>query len=681
MKSLLSVALSLSLLASALGPGASAAVVANLATPAAPTVSVTPVAPLGAGISQGMQITPALMTPGLGATLSLPMTPALQSVQTLSPLTGAQAAPVARPVAAVAVTQAAPIQTLRGSKELRQAVQAAQDPGETPFAKTMKDLSREMPEFNNMGSGESKTAAEADFQARIGEPAAVTAAASQDDMVEFIVTAKDGSGRQVTQDIYPTYLSEGVSPQKVETALQQQFSQLGVTKSLLGVHAAVPLGTLSKINAAVLRVPESQSASLMNALQTLGLDVQVGRKFSLPQPMAAEPEAKTVGLKEMAKIIRADKLQDELKKVLGEPTPPAPAAQQARPSFLASIAQSFGKFFRRMAFGVAVSNPVLPWALLDSWSFVDHPFMKGHFIKSVANDDDGESHGTHTGGTVVGMDPWNFHGRNYNIFPNGSASEADILFKLNMAQQDGALATTNSWGDGSGNPAGAIEKLFAKTASEGVHHSISAGNAGSSKNTIGGPAIMFQNADLVINGKVIGQVKRIKAIAASDADKKTAYFSSRGKGSRTTARDPKYKDWPQKPDESGVGVNLVAPVPKGSNVAELGGPGASMSGTSMSNPGVFGGFMLLTRGILVLLADVLPKLPTKELQLFAMDLARYSMTQTAQKVAPLDEVGDGFVDIWASYEYAAKLLKDSAPKPILTRIHQFIFGGDLEWAK
>jgi hypothetical protein len=518
-----------------------------------------------------------------------------------------------------------------------------------------------MPEFNGMGSGESKAAAEQDFQARIGEPGAATVSGSQDDMVEFIVSAKEGSGRQVTQDIYPSYLSPGISLQKVETALQQQFSQLGVTKSLLGVHSALPLGTLSKINTAVLRVPESQSASLMNALQTLGLDVQIGRTFSLPKPMEAEPSARTVGLKEMAKVIGVDKLQAELRKALGDPTPPAPAAQteKSKPSILSAV----GDLFRRMARAAPVVNPVLPWALLDSWSFVDHPFMKGHFIKSVANDDDGESHGTHTGGTVVGMDPWNFHGRNYNIFPKGSATESDILFKLNMAQQDGALATTNSWGDGSGNPAGAIEKLFAKTAAEGVHHSVSAGNAGPSKNTIGGPAIMTYEVDLVINGKVIGKVKRIKAIAASDADKKTASFSSRGKGSRTTSRKPEYKDWPQKPDESGVGVNLVAPVPKGKVVEELGGPGASLSGTSMSNPGVFGAFLLLTRGILVLLKDDLPKLAQKELTLLAMDLARYSMTQTALKVAPVDEVGDGFIDVWAAYEHAAKLLKDSAPAP------------------
>ena len=177
------------------------------------------------------------------------------------------------------------------------------------------------------------------------------------------------------------------------------------------------------------------------------------------------------------------------------------------------------------------------------------------------------------------------------------------------------------------------------------------------------------SVDLVVNGKVVGKVKRIKAIAASDADKKTAYFSSRGPGSSTTARNPEqYKNYPQKPDESGVGVNLVAPVPKGSNVAELGGPGSSMSGTSMSNPGVFGAFLLLTRSILVLLKDKLPVVPTAQQTQFAMDLARFAMTQTAEKVAPVDEVGDGFINVSNAFQYADKLLQDNAPSGFKARV-------------
>jgi hypothetical protein len=104
-----------------------------------------------------------------------------------------------------------------------------------------------------------------------------------------------------------------------------------------------------------------------------------------------------------------------------------------------------------------------------------------------------------------------------------------------------------------------------------------------------------------------------------------------------------------------------------------------MSGTSMSNPGVFGGFMLLTRGILVLAKDLLPVMPAAQLNQFVMDLARYSMTQTAEKVAGPNEVGDGFVNIQAAYDLAVKLLKDNAPAPVkwAVRFHNLmrsIFG-------
>lgn len=655
MKRTLSSVLSLSLLA--LGPGAPAyaQMVSGASLRTAPSAPIVPVAPVGLGGSALSGTS--LIAPSLG--LSLPQAPALKALPTVKAVAAAQAlqAPRANLSANGTIAQKA-FQTSEGQP--------------TPFAQTMQALSEKTPDYKDMSAGASKETAQQDFSARIGEGSNVSAAPAADPTasVELLVSAAEGSGRQITQDVYPAYLSEkSLGVQALETALTKQLMTFGITRSLLSVHGAQALGTIAQINTAVLRVPAKDADSLQATLNALGLQVQVGRTFSTPKPMQAEPQARTVGLKEMNAVIGADKLQAELKKVLGEPAAPAPQAAQAP-----SLFQRAKAWVKKNLLGVAPENPVLPWALLDSWSFVDHPFMKGHFLKSVANDDDGEAHGTHTGGTVVGVDIFNFHGRNYNIFPNGSASEGDILFKLNMAQQDGALATTNSWGDGSGNPEGAIEKLFVKQAAAGMHHSISAGNAGPGKNTIGGPAIAYENVDLVINGKVIGQVKRIKAVAASDADKKTAYFSSRGPGSRITSRNPEqYKDYPQKPDESGVGVNLVAPVPSGKTVEELGGPGASMSGTSMSNPGVFGSFLLLTRSILVLLKDTLPTgLAGPELTQFAMDLARYAMTQTAEKVAPANEVGDGFVNVWAAFEYSAKLLKENAPQPAVSQLHRLV---------
>ncbi len=680
MKKSLSLSLSLSLVLSAFSPGLASARMITKVSPTSPLTA--PIGPLGAGLTgNSLRLTPGLDAPTLGGGLQLITAPSLPS---LTPQVGIQASPIAQAVSPAQIaaqpvsnigTSLTPILPLTGNSNLRRTIKAVQPdqtaPAKTPFGRTMRALFAKTPEFSRMNGADAHSAADRDFQARIGResgPAAVSAVDASGN-VEIIVMAREGSGQQLTQDVLPASLATGMSAKSLELELNNQFGRLGITKSFLKAHNASAIGTVAKINAAVIQAPEGQSGSLLAALRRMGHDAQIGRRFSVPESMTAEPTAKSVGLKETAKLVKADKLQNELKKVLGEPTPPAPPTQETKTKAnpLTRMMKAVGNAFRRVFLGVAVTNPVLPWAILDSFAWVDHPYMKDRFLKSVTNENDGQTHGTHTASTVVGMDIFNYHGRNYNIFPNGRASESDILFKMNMAQKDGALATTHSWGDGGGNPAGAIEKLFTKMSAEGVHHSVSAGNSGYyGANRIGGPAIAFYNADLKINGKVVGKVKRIKAVAASDADKKTASFSSRGPGSQTTSRGDQYKDWPQKPDESGMGVNLIAAAPpgKGSHNEELGGQGMSMSGTSMSNPGVFGAFMLLTRGILVLLADQLPKMSQKELTEFSMDLARYSMTETAEKVDSADKVGDGFIDVWAAYEFAAKTLKENQPAPL-----------------
>ena len=72
--------------------------------------------------------------------------------------------------------------------------------------------------------------------------------------------------------------------------------------------------------------------------------------------------------------------------------------------------------------------------------------------------------------------------------------------------------------------------------------------------------------------------------------------------------------------------------------------------------------------------DYLPATATAAQTQFAMDLARYAMTQTAEKVAGPTEVGDGFVNVWTAYEYAAKTLKDNAPGKILPKVRSFLRG-------
>lgn len=620
MKRSLSILVASAVLAMSMGPAAPSAFAQVAASarshaPSAPMMGLPSLAPSLGTLQSAM---PLAAAPSLGLASSLAAAPALAASAVAIPAAAAAPAPAGALAAIYRTAEGAP----------------------SAFALSMAALSAAAVDTKDMGASESREAAGTDFAKRIG----------QADEVELLLSAPEGAGQVMTEDVYPVALAKpGVSFKDVDAAMSRQLEKLGVSPRTLEAHGARAVGAVSKINTAVLKVSANEAELLKAVLEAQGLKVQRGRIFEVPKPQAAEPMARSVGLKEMSKIIGADKLQAELAKVLGDP--------DAKPSFLARAKAWVGKLF-----GATVENPVLPWAVLDTWVAATHPYLAGRFTKNVDNKPDSETHGTHTASTVVGVDRWNYAGRNYNIFPGGSASESDILFKMNMAQEDGALGTTHSWGDGSGNPDGAIEKLFIKGAEAGIHHSVSAGNAGSRKNTIGGPAIAVYTTDLVINGKVIGKVKRIKAIAASDADKKTASFSSRGPGSRITSTKPEYKDYPQKPDESGVGVNLVAAVPSGATVPELGGPGAAMSGTSMSNPGVFGGFLLLTRGILVLLKDGLPAGTTAARTQIAMDLARYAMTQTAEKVAGTDEVGDGFINVWAAFELAGKILKDAAKK-------------------
>jgi len=598
MKRSLSIAVSFAILATSFAPSAMAQVAASarVSAPLAPALGLPTLAPA-----------PALFN---GA-------PSLNSVSLAPALSAPSVAPAPVPSALAAIYR-----TPEGNP--------------TPFAVTMNALSAAAVPTKDMPGDGASAAAGQDFANRIGQ---------SEGEVELLLSAPEGAGQVMTEDVYPTGMIPNQSFRQQGEAMERQLERLGVSPRTLEAHNARAIGAVSKINTAVLKVSAQDAEILKAVLEAQGLTVQRGRTFEVPRPQQAEPSARSVGLKEMSKIIGADKLQAELAKVLGDP--------DAKPSFVARALKWIGNLF-----STPVENPRLPWAVLDTWVATSHPYIAGRITKSVANAADSETHGSHTASTVIGVDRWNYEGRNYNIFPGGSASESDILFKMNMAQEDGALGTTHSWGDGSGNPAGAIEKLFVKGAEAGIHHSVSAGNAGR-KNSVGGPAIAVYETDLVINGKVIGKVERIKAVAASDADKKTASFSSRGPGSRITSTKPEYKNYPQKPDESGVGVNLIAAVPTGATVAELGGPGAAMSGTSMSNPGVFGAFLLLTRGILVLLKDGLPEGPSAARTQLAMDIARYAMTQTAEKVAGPDEVGDGFINVWAAFEYAGKLLKGS----------------------
>jgi ABC-type lipoprotein release transport system permease subunit len=83
-----------------------------------------------------------------------------------------------------------------------------------------------------------------------------------------------------------TIIGDGLRRRKIRTAL-----------SVLGIAiAATALFTLVSLR-------QGYEAGMRAELENMGLKVQIGRTFRLPKPMDAEASAKTVGLKEMSKII------------------------------------------------------------------------------------------------------------------------------------------------------------------------------------------------------------------------------------------------------------------------------------------------------------------------------------------------------------------------------------------
>ncbi|MBI4375900.1 MAG: hypothetical protein HY549_05560 [Elusimicrobia bacterium] len=458
---------------------------------------------------------------------------------------------------------------------------------------------------------------------------------------------------------------------RVEERLWEQSGRAGLPADWVGRFQARPLGSIALINTMVYAVPAERQAEFIADLRARGYDAQAGKVYRVPEPVLIEPGlVAEIGLREMAKLIGADKLQAEIERVIG---PPAP--------------------------GVA-ANLRIPWALMDTYMQSDsHPYLKGRFLKEIAGAPDGQYHGFHVGGITIGSDRYNYEGHGLNIFPKGSATEGDILLKLNMAVSElGVITTGNSWGDRQGQVSDRfmpgqtggdkIGTLMEKQALElGVHHSISAGNSGSRPNTTGGPAIGTAQVGLELHGKKIGLLDRMQAIAAGDANRVIATFSSRGKWSPWITRnnaDGRLNDYPRRPARTAIGVQVIAPLPPGSgrHIDELGGPGGPLSGTSMSRPQDHGAKMLLARALLVLLGDYIPASSDPRAQLaLVLDIAEWAMAQSAQKhneEADYEiKYGNGFIDVWRAFELAAATMKASAPASLLRMARASAYGEQL----
>jgi hypothetical protein len=244
-------------------------------------------------------------------------------------------------------------------------------------------------------------------------------------------------------------------------------------------------------------------------------------------------------------------------------------------------------FLRRLT-GAAPAQPKT--AVIDSGVDLQHPLLKR--VKESKNATSGENvddigHGTWVHSMGLNYAPWSKASTHYKTFLNGGATLDDILKALTMAGNDGNIVMSNSWGSDDGDPTSPDSQLVRKLAEEGHIMIFAAGNAGPGANTIGSPAIVYHR------DATTGAL-RVVSVAATDRNKKIAYFSSRGPGSYKTKTDAAY---PKRPDLSAIGYNTEAGWPAHLRDADrtdpVAGPLKAISGTSMSTPSVYGAVLML----------------------------------------------------------------------------------------
>ena len=248
---------------------------------------------------------------------------------------------------------------------------------------------------------------------------------------------------------------------------------------------------------------------------------------------------------------------------------------------------------------------------------------------------------------ILNYAPWLKNLTHYKVFTgDGGATLDDILKALTMAGNDGNLVISNSWGDDQGDPQGPDAQLVRKLAQEGHIMVFAAGNAGPGANTIGAPAIVqYKDAK---TGAI-----RVVAVAATDRNKKVAYFSSRGPGSPKTENDPNYKD--HRPDLSAPGYNTDGAWPtdkesEADRVDPVLGPIKAISGTSMATPAV--------AGAIALLAQVFGVTSIGEKLDAVVNGVMASLVKTGQSA---DAEGQGFIDLDAAFKAISATLTPVIP--------------------
>jgi Zn-dependent protease len=472
-------------------------------------------------------------------------------------------------------------------------------------------------------------------------PTAPSAAGAASRPVDLVVMFSPKA--RLTQDLHLSSVDSRsanyvASYEGVQRGLLAELAFAGVTPDALASYNATPIASYRRINAATIRVDAAKAAEFEAAMTAAGHKVYPNdrRKIIIPSPIVPEDADPTVrnavSMAENLKLTGADRVHAVALKRFGKPdmTP-----------------------WQRLTSALGVGPEAAPQPLagvVDSGADTSHPLLKR--VKEVKNATSGENiddigHGSWVTSMVLNYAPWAKNVTHYKTFLNGGASLDDILKALTMAANDGNLVISNSWGSDDGDPESPDSVLVKKLASEGHIMVFAAGNAGPGANTIGSPAIVqYKDA-------TTGAI-RVLAVAASDRNKKVAFFSSRGPGSPKTQGKG---DFAHRPDLMGVGYNTDGAWPAALGDADrtdpVLGPIKAISGTSMSTPSIDGAILLLA--IMFGVTAIGPKLDA------IVNAVMATLEKTGKNT--VDEEGDGFINVEAAYELLYKQFNPGAVPP------------------
>ncbi|MBI5242712.1 MAG: S8 family serine peptidase [Elusimicrobia bacterium] len=462
-----------------------------------------------------------------------------------------------------------------------------------------------------------------------------------------LIVRLDGASKPLPSDVHMSLVRgsrrEINGAAKAYRAAQEgmlaELEEAGLAADLLNAYGATPVATYRRINAATLKMPADKAAGLRAELESRGFKVYENDRREIVKPVPVPQAARgALTMPETLKISTADKVHELARARWGAP--------EIEMGFFVRLTLSI---LRRLGL-FDVPQPKV--GVIDTGADTSHPLLKGIQTANATNGEnvDDNGHGTWVTSMVRWYAPWLKTLTHYKTFEGGGATLDDILKALTMAGNDGNLVISNSWGSDAGDPESPDSQMVKKLAQEGRIMVFAAGNAGSRKNTVGSPAIMTYRDPLT-------GAPRVLAVAATDREGNMAYFSSRGKGSRITARDPKYKDWPQRPDLGEQGYNTEGAWPKNLGPGRIDpvlGPLSAISGTSMSTPKV--------AGTIALLAQIFGVTSVGE----KLDAVVNAVMKTLANPKGLgqDDIGQGFNAVYAAFEELSKTMEPFAAKPV-----------------